>query len=113
MFPGINPKQMEQAMRKMGIQSEKVDAEEVIIKTATKKIVISNPEVTKVKMGGQETFQVVGDISEEEAEEKTSFTEDDVAMVVSQTGSDEKTVRATLKENNGDIAKTILELKED
>ncbi|MDD5182014.1 MAG: nascent polypeptide-associated complex protein [Candidatus Nanoarchaeia archaeon] len=113
MFPGINPKQMEKAMRQMGIQSEKIDAEEVIIKTATKKIVISNPDVTKVKMAGQETFQIAGEISEEEAEEKTSFTQDDVEMVMEQTGSDEKTVMDKLKENNGDIAKTILELKED
>ena len=113
MFPGINPKQMEKAMRQMGIQSEKIDAEEVIIKTADKKIVISNPDVTKVKMGGQETFQIVGDISEEAAEEKTAFTQEDVEMVAEQTGSDEETVRARLKENNGDIAKTILELKED
>ena len=113
MFPGINPKQMEQAMRKMGIQSEKIDAEEVIIKTADRTIVISNPDVTKVKMGGQETFQIAGEISEEAAEPKTAFSQEDVEMVMEQTGQDEETVRAKLETNNGDIAKTILELKED
>lgn len=113
MFPGINPKQMEQAMRKMGIQSEKIDAEEVIIKTADKTIIITNPDVTKVKMGGQETFQIAGEISEEAAEAKTAFTQEDVEMVMEQTGQDEKAVREKLEENSGDIAKTILELKED
>jgi nascent polypeptide-associated complex subunit alpha len=113
MFPGINPKQMEQAMRKMGIQQEKIDAEEVIIKTPNKTIVISNPDVTKVKMGGQETFQIAGEIREEAAEKKAAYSDEDVSMVMEQTGQDEEAVRNRLEENNGDIAKTILELKED
>ncbi|PIN83313.1 hypothetical protein COV61_03470, partial [Candidatus Micrarchaeota archaeon CG11_big_fil_rev_8_21_14_0_20_47_5] len=31
MFPGVNPKQMEQMMRQMGIKSEEIKAKRVII----------------------------------------------------------------------------------
>ena len=110
MFPGINPKQMEKVMRQMGIQSENIDAEKVIIKTRTKDIIISSPQVTKVKMQGQETFQIAGEISEMSAQ---SFSEEDLNLVIEQTGKDRDSVKKQLEKNNGDIAKTILELKED
>ncbi|MCK4335848.1 MAG: nascent polypeptide-associated complex protein, partial [Candidatus Aenigmarchaeota archaeon] len=60
----INPKQMERMMKQMGMQMSQIDAEEVIIKTPDKEIVISNPQVSKVKAMGQETFQITGEISE-------------------------------------------------
>ncbi|RLE12177.1 nascent polypeptide-associated complex protein, partial [Candidatus Aerophobetes bacterium] len=43
-------------MKKLGIQATPVDAEEVIIRTPTKEIIITNPEVSKVSAFGQETF---------------------------------------------------------
>ncbi|MBW2980990.1 nascent polypeptide-associated complex protein [Candidatus Woesearchaeota archaeon] len=110
MFPGINPKQMEKVMRQMGIKSENVDAEEVIIKTSDKEIIISNPQVTKIDMKGQETFQIVGEVSERAPE---SFSDEDVTMVMEQTGKSEGEVKETLIRNQGDIAKTILDLKEE
>lgn len=111
MFPGMNPKQMEKVMKQMGIKSESIDAEEVIIKTAEKEIVISNPQVTKIHMSGQETFQISGDISEREKEAEQPFSAEDVSLVMEQTGKDEETVKESLIENQGDIAKTILDLK--
>jgi nascent polypeptide-associated complex subunit alpha len=108
MFPGVNPKQMEKMMRQMGIQSEAIDAQEVIIKTATKEIIISNPQVTKVKMQGQETFQIVGEVSERQS---SSYSDEDVELAMEQTGKDEASVRAAMDRNDGDLAKTILELK--
>ena len=49
-------------MKKMGISQQEIDATEVIIKTPEKEIVITNPQVSKVNMMGQQTFQVVGEI---------------------------------------------------
>lgn len=112
MFPGMNPKQMEKVMRQMGIQSEQIDAEEVIIRTPEKDIVISNPNVTKVKMQGQETFQVVGEITERAKSAEPSMSDEDINMIMEQTGADEDSVRAKLEKNDGDIAKTILDLKD-
>jgi len=105
----FNQKQIEKAMKKMGIQSQEVEAEEVIIKTMEKDIVISNPQVSRVNMMGQDTFQVSGDVTERP---KEKFSEEDIRMVMEQAGVKEEEARKALEET-GDIAETILKLKED
>ena len=108
MFGGINPKQMQGMMKKMGIEQADVDASKVIIeKNNGNKIIIENPSVTKIKMQGQETFQVVGDVSEVEGE---SFNEEDIKTVMEKTGVSEEKAKVALEENNGDLAETILSL---
>ncbi|HQC61418.1 MAG TPA: nascent polypeptide-associated complex protein, partial [Candidatus Pacearchaeota archaeon] len=109
MFPGVNPRQMQGMLKKMGISQEEIDASRVIIeKTDNSRIIIDNPSVTKIKMQGQETFQIAGDISEESAKEETS--EEDIKMIIEKTGVSEEIARETLEKNNGDLAETILEL---
>ncbi|HOF43975.1 MAG TPA: nascent polypeptide-associated complex protein [Candidatus Pacearchaeota archaeon] len=109
MFPGVNPRQMQGMLKKMGISQEEIDASRVIIeKTDNSRIIIDNPSVTKIKMQGQETFQIAGDISEESAKEETS--EKDIKMIIEKTGVSEEIARETLEKNNGDLAETILEL---
>ena len=96
MFPGVDPRQMQGMLKKMGISQEEVDASRVIIeKTDNSKIIINNPSVTKIKMQGQETFQIAGDISEEAGEEGIS--EEDVHTVMEKTGVSEKTAREKLE----------------
>lgn len=114
MFGGINPKQMQGMMKKMGISQEDISAERVIIeKSDGDKIIIENPSVTKIKMQGQETFQIAGDISEiSGAEESNLISEEDIKTVMEKTGVSEKTAKETLEKNNGDLAETILELSE-
>ena len=103
----INPKMMEKAMRQMGIQTVEIPATEVIIKTPEKDLIISNPQVSKVSMGGQETFQIVGEVSEKSSEK---FSKEDIQMIVEQTScSEEEAVDAL--EQTGDIAEAILKLK--
>ena len=66
MFPGVNPKQMQGMLKKMGISQEEIDASRVIIeKSDNSKIIIEDPSVTKITMQGQETFQIGGNIREE------------------------------------------------
>ena len=103
----INPKMLEKAMKQMGIKSEEIEAEEVIIKTADKEFVITNPQVTKVNMGGQESFQIIGSIEERP---KEKFSEDDIKLIVEQTGCSEEEAEEALKET-GDIAASIIKLK--
>lgn len=111
MFPGVDPRQMQGMLKKMGISQEDVDASRVIIeKTDNSRIIIDNPSVQKIKMQGQETFQIAGDISEEAGEEGLS--EEDVQTVIEKTGVSEKIAREVLEKNNGDLAETILELSE-
>ena len=70
-------------MKQMGIQSQEIDAVEVIIKTKDKELVSSNPKVSKVKRGGNEVMQITGDFEERSLEK---FSDDDVKMIIEQTG---------------------------
>ena len=40
MMPNLNPKQLEQAMKKLGVKQVKIDAYEVVIKTKDKNLII-------------------------------------------------------------------------
>ncbi len=104
----INPRQLEKMAKKMGLQSTHINAEEVIIKTSENDIVIRNPQVARVNMMGQETFQISGDVEEREA---AGFSDDDVSMVAERAGVSEKEARDAL-EKCGGIAEAIISLKE-
>jgi len=104
MLPGMNPRDLQKAMKKMGMKQEEIDANEVIIKCGDKDLVVKNPQVTKIKMMGQETIQVVGDITEVEQE---AFNKEDIKTVMDQTGCDEEEAKSLL-EQEGDIAAAIL-----
>lgn len=114
MFPGMDKRAMEAAMRKLGVQQQNVDAEEVIIrlKGGSKEIVITNPSVAKVAMMGQETFQIAGDYNERPSQQQQLqqqlFNEADVKTVVEQTGVSEAEAKAALAKVNGDLAAAIL-----
>ncbi len=108
MLPGINPKKMQAVMKQMGISQDEIPASRVIIeKTDNTKIIIESPSVTKVKMQGQETFQIAGEIREETSAPETS--EDDIKTIVEKTGSSESEAKQAL-EKTGDLAEAILEL---
>src|SRR3972149_211462 len=64
MVPGgrMNPKQMKQMMKRLGIEQEEIaGVEEVVIRTATKEYVFSRAQVTMMTVQGQKTVQVVGE----------------------------------------------------
>ena len=109
MMPGMNQKQMKQAMKRMGMQQEDIDAVEVVIRTPDKEIVFSDPQVAKVNAMGQDTWQITGNYEEREIEIEIS--EDDVKTVCDQTGVDEETARNTIKEYNGDLTEAIMKLQ--
>jgi nascent polypeptide-associated complex subunit alpha len=108
MFGGINPKQMQGMMKKMGIAQTEVNAHRVIIECADKKIILDEPSVVKISMQGQVSYQISGPEHEESTEE---FNEEDVKMVMDKTGKSREEVVSFLKENDGDIALAIMELK--
>lgn len=110
MIPGMNPRMMKQAMRRMGIQQQEIDATEVIIRTTEKEIVITNPQVSKVNMMGQQTYQVVGEEHEREISTKPEINEDDVATVMEQANVDKETAQKAIEDNGGDLAQSILSL---
>ena len=91
-------------MKKMGVKQEELDANEVIIKCNDRNIVVKNPSVVKIKMMGQESLQITGDIVEEEQE---VFNDDDIKTVMEQTGCNKEDAKRLL-EQEGDIAAAIL-----
>jgi len=110
MFPGVSPREMQKAMKRLGIKQEEIDAEIVIIKTQDKDIVIKNPHVSKVNMMGQETFQITGDITESETK-SIEINEDDIATVMEQTNCTKEQALEALEESNGNLAEAILKIQ--
>lgn len=108
MFPGLNPKKMQAVMKQMGIAQEEIPSARVIIeKSDGNKIIISEPSVTKIKMQGQESFQITGEIGEEA--EEVGVSEEDIKTVMEKTNCSEEKAKETL-EKTGDLAEAILEL---
>ncbi len=104
----MDPKQMDKMMKQMGMNVTNIDAEEVVIRTPEKDIVIVEPQVSKIRVMGQETFQITGgQVTERERED---VGDDDVDMVSEQAGVSKEEARAMLRET-GDIAEAIMRLK--
>lgn len=112
MFPGINPREAAKVMKRMGIQQQEIEATEVIIKTPEKELVISNPHVAKINMMGQETFQIVGEVTERELSSEPEINEDDIQTVMEQANVTREKAAQAIKSAHGDLAKAILDLKE-
>ncbi len=93
----MNMKKAERMMRKMGIQQVEIDATEVIIKTPEKEIVITEPNVSKVNMMGQETFQIVGNVEERELSTEPEINEDDIKIVMEQANVEKKKSKRKLR----------------
>lgn len=113
MMPGMNPRKMQQMMKKMGIQQTDMDAKEVIIKLEDKELVFTNASVAKVNMMGQETYQIVGTPEERELETTPEISDEDIQTVVEQTGVSKDMAQKVLEKNEGDIAQTIIDIKEE
>jgi nascent polypeptide-associated complex subunit alpha len=112
MFPGMNPKQMQQAMKQLGIRQDDIDAVEVIIKLQDKELVISNPSVQKITMQGQESFQISGRVEERSLDSSPEITEEDIETVMEQTGCSKEEAEEAITEAEGDLANAIMALKE-
>ena len=107
----MNPRKMQQMMKKMGIAQQEIDAKEVIIKCEDKEIVITNPQVSKVNMMGQQTYQVVGEEQEREILTTPEISEEDIKTVAEQAKVDEDKAKQALEAAKGDIAKAIMDLQ--
>jgi nascent polypeptide-associated complex subunit alpha len=108
MIPGgMDPKKMQALMKQMGIQSEELSAKNVIIETEDSKLIIEEPQVTKITMQGQTSFQISGSVRKEE-----KSAEDDIKMVMEQTGCSEEKAKEALEKSGGDIAEAIVALSE-
>ena len=103
-------------MQKMGMKMDEIpDVSSVIIKTASKEIVIDEPSVTTINIQGQTMYQIAGGrISEAQPQpsSQSMVSEEDVQLVAQQTGTATEEARKALTEAGGDLAKAILSLKQ-
>jgi nascent polypeptide-associated complex subunit alpha len=119
---GVNPRQVKQAMRKLGIETEDLeDVQEVVIRTKSKQYIITEASVTIVQAQGQKTYQITGEteivpLSQASAAPKagtpapTLIPEDDIKLVMSQTGASREKAIEALKATDGQPAEAIIKL---
>ena len=110
MMPGkINPKQMNQMMRKLGISVKEIEnVEKVIIQTDTREYVFDGAEVTIMDAQGQKTYQIVG--RPRIVERKEEIPKEDIELIMEQTGKTAEEAKKALEETKGDIAEAIMKL---
>ena len=110
MMPGrMNPRQMNQMMKRLGINVKEIDnVKRVIIETDTKQYVFEDASVTLMDAQGQKTYQITG--RPKIVEKKEEIPKEDIDLVVEQTGKSEEEAKKALTETKGDIAEAILKL---
>ncbi len=113
MLPNMNPKQMAQMMKQLGIKNEPVDALRVIVEKADgTKTIVEPTQVLMIEMQGQKSLQVSGTFREE-AGEGSEAAPSDADLVMDETGCTKEEAEKALEETGGDLAEAILKLKKD
>lgn len=103
---------MRQAMKKLGIKQEEIDAAQVIIRTEQHDIVLSNPDVQKVNMGGQWTYQISGEEQIVSRDSTPDISEEDIQTIIDQTSCTKEEATKALEESKGDLAQAIIALQD-
>ena len=104
-------------MQKMGMKVDEIEGvTEVLIRTATREIVIDAPVVSSIVVQGQRMYQVTGGSAHErspstEAAPPEELPDEDIKLVAEQTGMTVGDARAALKESGGDLAEAIVRLQ--
>lgn len=112
-MPKLNPKQLQKAMKMMGVQQEEIEATEVIIRTPEKEIVIIDPSVIKVKGMGPDNFQISGEVHERAISTEPEINKEDIETVIQQAKVTEEKAKEALDESKGDLAEAILSLQKE
>jgi len=112
----MSPREMKRIRGQMKTE-ELEGVEEVIIRLEDKDIVIPSPQVSKIFLGG-EIYQVVGSGIEREKGSTAGvevatldISEDDVKLIMNQTGASEEEARNAIEAEKGDLAGAIMKLK--
>jgi len=112
----INPRQMKQAMKKMGIRNTELkDVAEVVIRMPNEELVFVYPEVTIMEVQGTKTYQITGEpksrpIGTVDDDTGDVIPSEDIELVMSQTGCDKAAAVEALKECGGQPAEAIVKI---
>jgi len=105
----MDPRQLQRMMQQMGIKTEKIDANRVIIEKEDEKIILNNPSVVKMQAQGETSFQITC----ESVEVKPVIPAGDVDLVMKQANVSKEQAASTLEETDGDVAEAIMKLKKE
>jgi nascent polypeptide-associated complex subunit alpha len=112
----VNPRQMKQAMRKMGIRNTELkDVYEVVIRMPNEELVFEYPDVSIMEVQGSKTYQISGEPESRPVGSVDESTGDvipaeDIELVMSQTGCDKDTAVNALLETGGQPAEAIIKI---
>lgn len=121
---GMNPREMKRLLKRMGIKAdmEEMQAVRVIVEHPDgSRSIVEDPMVSVIRFQGtpQVTLSIMGMLRHEEpqpeepvVEEGTGYepSEEDIKLVVEQTGVSPEDARRALMETGGDIAEAIMKL---
>lgn len=109
---GMNPRQMRKLMRQMGIKMEELEGvKEVVIRMENKEIILRDPAITVITAQSEKSYQIVP--GSEEVRPIITVSDEDVRLVMEQTGVDYETAKKALMDAEGDLAEAILKLTEE
>ena len=107
----ISEREMRRLMKRMKMEELK-DVEEVVIRLRDREIVVEEPTVMKKNLMGRLMYQIEGNERERlKKEGEIEIFEDDIKLVVEQTGASEEEAKKALIESKGDLAEAIMRLQ--
>ncbi len=108
---GMNPRKMKMMMKRMGIEVEELEnVEKILIRTADREYVFDEASVSMMVTQGQTTFNIVGEPKIIEKEGTVKIPEEDIQIVMGQTGASYEAAKKALQENEGNPAEAIISL---
>ena len=98
MLPNMNPKQMAQIMKQMGIKNEPVDALKVVVyKADGAQMLVEPAQVILVEMQGQKSLQVSGTFTESSGNPDDA-TPTDLDLIMDETGCSKEEAEKALQQ---------------
>lgn len=102
---------MRRMLQSAGIRFEEIpDVQQVLIKTASKEIMIEKPSVNIFDVKGKKVFQIFGEVTEK-ALEIPFIPEEDVHLVAQQARVSLEEARKALEQAKGNLAEAIIGLR--
>ena len=117
MIKRISSRELRRLTRKMGLDIEELSGvREVIIRLEDKELIFEDAKVQVINAKGEKIFQIYVSPVEKElsgipTEEEVEISEEDIRLVISQTGVSRDEALQALKETGGDLAQAIILIK--
>jgi len=107
----ISPREFRRLTQRIGLNIEELKGvQEVIIRLMDKELVFSDAKVQVIDAKGEKIYQIFGNPVERELkeEEEVEIKDEDIRLVMDQTGASREEALEALKETGGDLAQAII-----